>query len=144
MHISISVPETSEAQNNSLGFIYFILQSVLHEHKGSMGEPDTWGWLGTLPSSLQSSGESGASELNCGADLGLLEVNERNSLLVEGGLDQPPALSAILEAPRTWPKLRKTPRWLPSAVDQILCMSWVQLCHNGDVPSVLAEQKDIV
>lgn len=128
MHVSISVPEASEVQNKSLGFIYFILWSILHEPKGSVGEPDTWGWLGTLPSSLQSSGEFGASELTCEADSGLLEVNERNSLLIEGGLDQPSALWAIfLEAPRTWPKLRKTPRWLPSALDQILCMSWISV-----------------
>lgn len=66
-------------------------------------------WLGTLPSSLQGLGEFGASELN-GADSGLLEVNERDFFLVEGGLDQVSALSAIfLEASRTCPKLRKTP-----------------------------------
>lgn len=65
--------------------------------------------LGTLPSSLQGLGESGASELN-GADSGLLEVNERDFFLVEGGLDQVSALLAIfLEAPKTCPKLRKTP-----------------------------------
>lgn len=45
-----------------------------------------------------------------GADSGLLEVNERDFFLVEGGLDQVSALSAIfLEASRTCPKLRKTP-----------------------------------
>lgn len=58
-------------------------------------------WLGTLPSSLQGLGEFGASELS-GADSGLLEVNERYFFLMEMGLDQVFALSAIfLEAPNT-------------------------------------------
>lgn len=52
--------------------------------------------LGTLPSSLQGLGEFGASELTSGADSGLLEVNERNSFLVEGDLDQLCIISSLL------------------------------------------------
>lgn len=35
-----NVLETLDIQNNSEVFIYFILQSVLHEPKRSMGEPE--------------------------------------------------------------------------------------------------------
>lgn len=52
--------------------------------------------LGTLPSSLQGLGEFGASELTSVADSGLLEVNERNSFLVEGDLDQLCIISSLL------------------------------------------------
>lgn len=54
--------------------------------------------LGTLPSSLQGLGEFGASELTSGADSGLLEVNERNSFLVEGDLDQLCIISSLLRS----------------------------------------------
>lgn len=54
--------------------------------------------LGTLPSSLQGLGEFGASELTSVADSGLLEVNERNSFLVEGDLDQLCIISSLLRS----------------------------------------------
>lgn len=55
-------------------------------------------WLCTLPSSLQGLGEFGASELTSGADSGLLEVNERNSFLVEGDLDHLCIISNLLRS----------------------------------------------
>lgn len=54
--------------------------------------------LGTLPSSLQGLGEFGASELTSVADSGLLEVNERNSFLVEGDLDHLCIISNLLRS----------------------------------------------
>lgn len=117
-------------KNNSLGFIHFILQSVLlHVPKGSTREPDTWRWLGTLPSSLPCSGEFGSSELTYWSDSKYLGSQWEKPLVDwSRGLDHPYALTVIfLEASSTWPKLRKTLHWLPSALDQILCMSWISV-----------------
>lgn len=53
MHVSINVPETLEIQINSQVFIYFILQSVLHEPKRNMGEPECGQALSQAPCKAQ-------------------------------------------------------------------------------------------